>query len=344
MTYQAITPSSLDDLFSQLSTFLTSTVSPTWTCNKGTGYFSARKNAAGYDICFAARWDTGSNTNVGIYQWHGAAYNTALEPWQQTDDSGNGANNASNANLAQSRNVTIGNTPVQAWFFEDNHYIHVVVETSAGIYAHFGAGQLEKFNDWTGGEYVYGHRFNTSASAPHRSRATTFLLDQALTTTSAPDSLTNPQNYAATMHIENMGDQVANEKWVVSMSPAHTGSFGTDRSGTYNRRNLLGGFRSGWFANNFGRFRATVGRAVVPMYPIVSFFLNRTATPDTFIGPLGQMKDVRGINIRNFADEEEITVAGDTWVVFPTYRRGLTDSQLAAYTGYQGIAYKKVTT
>ena len=80
------------------------------------------------------------------------------------------------------------------------------------------------------------------------------------------------------------------------------------------------------------------------MYPIVTTYLNQTATPDTFIGPLGQMKDVRGLNIRDFADEEEIVVGSDTWVVFPTYRRAPTDTTAQGYTGYQGIAYKKVTT
>jgi hypothetical protein len=340
MSYSSFIPSTLDDLFQQLNTFLTG--APGWTCNKGSGYFSARKNSgASYDICFAARWDTSSNTNVGIYQWYGAAYSIASEPWLQTNDSGNGANSATNANLALSRNVNIGNSPLQAWFFEDNHYIHVVVETSSGIYAHFGAGQLDKFNDWTGGEYVYGQRFNTTPSAAQLSRSSTFLLDGHFENGSATDILTNAQNYAATIHVESMGEQGGSEKWMVCMGNQASASLGSDRA-TNARRHMLGGFRAGWFPANFGRFRATVGRAVVPMYPIVPFYWNRTTNNIT--GPLGQMKDVRGLNIYNFADEEEILVGSDTWVVFPTYRRTPTTSTTTAYTGHQGIAYKKVTT
>ena len=78
------------------------------------------------------------------------------------------------------------------------------------------------------------------------------------------------------------------------------------------------------------------------MYPIVPFYWNRTTNNIT--GPLGQMKDVRGLNIGNFAEEEEILVGSDTWVVFPTYRKTPTTTNVTGYTGYQGIAYKKVTT
>lgn len=344
MTYSSFVPANLDDIFGQLQTFLTTAG---WTCNKGTstgiGYFSARKNSgASYDICFAAQWDTATPANVGIYQWFGAVYATGTAAGAQTNDSGNGAvGTLNNTNFGTNRHVALTNTPSQAWFFEDDHYFHVVVETAGGIYAHFGAGQLDKFNDWTGGEYVYGQRFSTSASSQQVSRTATFLLDGHLDNGVSPDTLTNSQLYAATVHVEGLGEQGGTEKWMVCMGSQSSASLGNDRA-SVNRRHILGGHRNGWFASNFSKFRGTIGRAVVPMYPIVQFYLNRTT--NNFMGPLGQMKDVRALNIRNFVEEEQITVGADTWVVFPLYRKAVTGSESSGYSGYAGVAYKKVVT
>lgn len=345
MSYSSITPTNLDDIFVQLNTFLTGT--PGWTCNKGTsgstGYFSARKNSgASYDIGFAAQWDTATPANVGIYQWYNAAYATGTPAGGQTNDSGNGAvGTLNNTNFGTNRHVALTNTPLQAWFFEDDHYFHVVVETAANTYAHFGAGQLNKFNNFTGGEYVYGQRFNTSSSVAQLTRSSTFLLDGRLDNGASPDNLTNAQLYAATVHVEGIGEQTGSEKWMVCMGSGQaSGSLGTDRASNA-RRHILGGHRAGFFAANFGRFRATIGRAVVPMYPIIPIHWNRSTNNQTI---LGQMKDVRGINIYNFANEEEITVGSDTWVVFPQYIRSPTTSTAAGFTGHAGIAYKKVTT
>ena len=147
--------SSLSDFVSKLNTFLGTTVG-TWTTfiNTGAGQFAARKSGSGFDIAFSAQWDTGTPSNLGIYQFLGA-YNSGVAPYQQANDSGNGAQSTSNATLGGARRAPIGNTPIQYWAFEDDHYVHVVVEFSSGNFTHLGAGQLFKYGDWTGGEYVY---------------------------------------------------------------------------------------------------------------------------------------------------------------------------------------------
>ena len=56
---------------------------------------------------------------------------------------------------------------------------------------------------------------------------------------------------------------------------------------------------------------------------------------------LGFWKDVRYLNIKLFADEEEVNIGGETWVLFPLQKRGAVDGQ--DVTKYAGFAYRKVT-
>jgi hypothetical protein len=347
VSYTNQTCSSISDLFTKLGTFLGGT--PGWTIPApAAATFAARKNAAGYDICFAAHWNSGSPNNVGIYQWYGAAYNSAVHASAQTDDSGNGVTTSTDATLDDARYAPITNTPIQFWCFEDDHYFHVVVETVADTYVHFGAGQLDKFNDWTGGEYVYGFKPPTAAGTQGtQGHATSILLDGLLQASGAP-SLPTANAFAATIHAEQIySGQSASEKWCVSMGD-HAGSLGTDRA-AFARRHWLGGYRAGPMAKAITMFRGSLGRGLCPMAPIVSFHWLRS--PDELYGPMGQMKDVRMVNIRDFDGGEEITIASDVWVMFPSYKKSIDvngdpddGNSSAGESGYQGIAYKKVTT
>lgn len=344
MSYTNQTTTNLADLIDKLNTFLSGT--PGWTThhNPAGGEFAARKNGSGYDIGFAAQWDTGTPGNLGIYQWTGGAYNSGVSPWQQTNDSGNGFAGTTNANLDDQRYAGITNTPAQFWCFEDDHYFHCVVQLADTVnFVHFGAGLLDKFNDWTGGEYVYGHRKNTNFTGAQTMTvgASCFLLDGLCADTTG---LTNAEEYAATVHAEGLAGQGGSEKWCVSLGNQSSSLLGNDRQGSPQpRRHWVGGFLGSSWALDFGQFRGTLGRALCPMYPIVSMYWRRS--PDELYGPMGQMKDVRGVNIRDFQAGDEITVGSDTWVVFPTGRKSTSDTTVnAGETGYQGVAYKKVTT
>jgi hypothetical protein len=52
------------------------------------------------------------------------------------------------------------------------------------------------------------------------------------------------------------------------------------------------------------------------------------------------MPDVRGVNIDQFEAGDERVIGGDTWVMFPAFRKGTTGSDTSA-TKHQGIMYKK---
>lgn len=342
MAFTAQSTTGLADMISKLNTFLSG---EGWSTHHvpASGEFAAYKNPSGSTwITLATKWDTATPVNLGIYQWHGAAYSGAANPWAQTNDSGNGAASGTNATLATQRSVSAASGADVVnffWCFEDTNYFHVVMRTHvAGTerYQHFGAGLLTKYNDWTGGEYGYGHRqdtVNTNAPPPAGS---TILLDGLIADTGA---LTNAEEYAATLHIEGMANQSGSGKWGVVMGNQASVNLGNDRAAVA-RIHILGGFRGGVFAGNLGNFIGTYGRGLIPMYPVVPFYWNRTT--GNVHGPLGYMPDCRGVSLANFAAEDTITVGSDTWQVFPSHRY-LSSGGTAGFTGFQGIAYKQVS-
>lgn len=338
MAYTNQSTSSLADFISKLNTFLSTNG---WTTHHSAanGEFAARKTASGVDVAFASQWDTTTPDNLGIYQWVGAAYNSGVSPWQQTDDSGNGAASTSNASLGGQRFANIGNTPVQFWCFEEDYYFHVVVQINTTDYVHFGAGALALYNDWTGGEYVYGHRQQTG---PNTSVAvldgTTLLLDGLCKDGTDPSS--GMELFAATIHCESLPNQVAGGKYAVSMGNQGSSNLGNDRQTTPKARvHFTGGMRAGPGVLAWGQFYGNVASGLLPGYPLNTFYFDRS-TGDAY-GPMGRVKDVRGMSIRDYVAGQEITVGSDTWVIFPAHRR--YEGTLTNSSGYQGIIYKKIT-
>lgn len=329
---------SVADLISKLNTFLTGVG---WTThhNPGSGEFAARNTGTGFDIGFACQWDTATPNNLGIYHFHDAAYNSGASPWAQNDDSGNGAASTSNATLATSRFVDIApsDNPVQFWCYAEASYFHVVVQYSSTEYRHFGAGYLDKYNDWTGGEYVYGCRKETVLSNVN-SAATSILLDTRLRDTGA---FNTAELFAATVRIEGMDDAAAGAKYGVCVGAQ--ADRGNDRQTVpVARLRLLGGYGGGMLSRIFSQYRGTIMRASCPLWPIIQWYWNATTNN---VYPLSQMPNVRGCNIRDFAPGDEIVLGSDTWVLFPAIVKATSDAAPSAIgsTAYQGIAYKKVT-
>ena len=331
----------LADFIAKLDTFLDTTVG-TWTTfdtNFAGGEWAARKTGAGFDIALAAQWDTTTPSDMGVYHWHGSAYSGALKPWSQIDDSGNGFAGTSNASLSGQRHAPITDNPIQFWCFEDDHYFHVVVEALPGVFTHFGAGQLIKFGDWTGGEYVYGYRAQGGITGNNAIDVGFSVLLDGLAQDGPPQP-TDMELRVATVHIENLPGQVASGKFAVHMGNQASGNLGNDRQAApKGREHFSGGFRGGFFARNLGRQDGSDLSGLLPMYPIVSYYWRR-GTNDIY-GPMGYMKDVRGCSIKNYVGGDEVVIGGDTWVLFPSRNKWISGSHDDT-TEWQGIAYKKV--
>lgn len=341
MAFLTGTATSLDDLFSQLSTLITGT--PGWTLNgsiASTGFGFSKGN-----VFVQFRYDGTSpppeGRSVAMYQSLGY---TGTTPGNETDDSGNGHFDATppvaDSSLDNERCIhRIGDGPFTFWFFvgDTTDYVHVVVEATTGSYRHFGFGNINKFGVWTGGEYVYGQHHSETPSST--SSAETVLLDGLFRDLGNPN-----RRRAATVHIEGMPGQDAASKWGIcwnSTSETGTTRIDDDRGGN-ERVFCFGGARGGAIASRFGGFTSNGSSGYVPLIPINLFYGERPT--GSRIVYLGSMADVAMVNIRNFTPGQNLTIGSDTWFFFPTTRRTTQSSGAPDDTSFtQGIAYRRVS-
>ncbi len=323
----------LEDLILKLSTFAVS-VAGVWVedeRNNTTGDLALHKTGGFGDIYLSFRWDPAAKQHLSVHQALG--YTPGNDSGNHPNDSGNGYNATSshiNTLLDNERHVSdIGDgTFPSYYFFENDHYLHVVVEISTDIYRHFGFGILNpKYGTWTGGEYAYGMRMGLTLN--HHARDTS---DYAIL-----DGISIEEDQQATLHAEGLVGQAALSKWGVTLART-TSPSDTDTAGEP-RELLQGGFRGGPVALEMGRFRGTALAGNVPMYSIPAWHRNTSLNR---VYPLGVVPDIRALNIRGFQPKEEVTIGGDTWVIFPFALR--TEDDISQRTFYSGLAYKKVTT
>ena len=338
MAYQTGSATDLGDLLSKLDIFM---VANGWTqddfddgaTTAAQGFAQWNKNSMHVGL----KWVANLPNNMSIHQALGNA--GAVFPGAHTDDSGNGYNSAFGADtsLDDERCVNdIGDGPFVSYhFFEQDAspaYVHVVVEISSETFRHFGWGELEKFNDWTGGEYCYGHFADESINSSGVDTGATTLFDGQNSVSSATG------RRATTIHAEGLPHQGVNEKWL-----HHAGAVGADDvdfndTAGETKRLAFGGFRAGPIAMPMGQFRSDLATGHIPMYPLAIFTRDFT---NQFVYFLGNVPDIRGVDLFNFAAGQEVTIGSDTWVLFPQVRR--TEDNIVGRTYYSGIAYKKVT-
>lgn len=325
MAFSTGTASTLANLITALDTFITANG---WTqdqLNTGSGQAAWHRTASGVSLYISVRWSTATPNHLGIYQALG--YTGGNQPGQHPNDSGNGAVSGTDATLDDERHVNaLGNGPFTYWFFEQDYYVHVVVESSADVFKHFGFGAISKFGDWTGGEYCYGH-YKVSNGAVAVSD--TLLLDGLF-----DDTTSTQESRAATLHLEGLPNQVGSGKWG-NIWARTTGA--ENDSAAVAKVNIQGGFRGGPTATQFARYSAGSSSGGIPMYPIELYYRD---VANLRVYYLGYMKDVRGLNIRNFAARQVVTIGADDWYIFPSQQKS-TGAATATGTFNQGIAYRR---
>jgi len=339
MAFETGTLTDIPDFWAKLNTFL---VANGWvqdqldTTNRR--YAFHKLPASGSLLYFSSRGASDTYSAISLHQALG--YTGGNMPGAHPNDSGQGYNattSQTRANLITERHldfVGIGPYP-KYWFFENDAspaYIHIVVEVSAGRVVHMGCGELIKFGTWTGGPYLYGqYHPNTSALQTD----SVFLLDgfASASTGGVPDKV-------PTLHLEGFGGQAVGGKW--GLVWARDSSLGVDAAAVA-RTMVQGGFRGGPIASEFGNFAGSILNGLIPMYPIALWHVSGDilAGSGALARYIGYMGDVRGVNIRNFTIGQEVAYGGDTWVMFPSSLRDI--NAVTAASGYQGIAYKKVT-
>lgn len=233
------------------------------------------------------------------------------------------------------------------WFFESDFYAHAVVEVSTGIFRHFGMGSLVKIGRWWGGEYYYGSLWNqgTSFIESQLYNQHSVGLDPQVNFTSIAPVMYGRLIDKVTAFPDVQGRQSPETAWHAFSSVGESGAgIGTDADGR-DRGALTGmGVRFGpnhiLYQNGFSKFNG-----YRPMYPIYVTTWYTGSNPDNMY-PLGYQPDVRSMSMEgNLLPGDEFTIGTDTWIVFPVARRReakiLDDTE---YSGFFGVAYKKVTT
>tara|TARA_R110002153_G_scaffold54447_4_gene151674 strand:- start:1081 stop:2106 length:1026 start_codon:yes stop_codon:yes gene_type:complete len=340
MAYSTGSATDLGDLLSKLDVFL---VANGWTqddfddgaTTAAEGFANWTKNT----MSIGMKWIANSPNNVSLHQ--ALSYSGSGFPGTHTDDSGNGYNAAfgTDALLDDERCINdMGDGPFVSYhFFEQDAspaYVHVVVEIASETFRHFGWGEMEKFNDWTGGEYCYGH-FADEATNSTATDISAFVLFDGIQTSTGPTT-----RRSATIHAEGWAHQIAaGEKWMQHLGgrTSDEDSDDTDSAGEF-KRITFGGYRGGPVAYSLGSFRSDVATGHIPMYPL-AIFARDYANDFGFF--MGNIPDIRGIDIFNFAPAQEVTIGSDVWVLFPQVRR--TEDNVVGRTYYGGVAYKKVT-
>ena len=357
--YQTETVSSISDLVTKLDTFMSSNgwiaehLDTTATAGTG-GEWAMRLIATGVEVRFAASWDAAnSGTNLALYHYTDQDYVIADRPWGQDHDSGNGGAGTLDATITASRHVAIGASPVRYHaFLETNSHVYIIVETATGVFAHFGFGMGDKNGgDYTGGSFVYGQLNSSSLGSSQAIRdGRSHLLDGLFNDTGDLGDLSNGSElHAATIHLEGFANQPAGGKFAVCMG-GKEGSpqtdFGTDRqsndgvSSDVDRVLCTWGLRSGPWANGFYRASNTDMSGELRLWPICTSYVD-TTTGDIHGMPTLKMKDVFGLNMRQYVAGDTITDdAGDTYYIFPAHTKYSGSGSEQGTSGYLGIAYK----
>ncbi len=331
MAFQTGTSSSIENLLTQLSTFLqangwTETFFNTLTADVGSIGFS--KNSIFVSMQYTEATDGGT---MAIYQATAADAAPTTDPWTATGDSGNGERSNTLNQLDSDRNVDFFAGPHTAFFFFENDsapaYIHVVVEVDAGRYRHFGFGEIDKVGDWVGGEYCYGHSWDQGTT---RIDAPTSQFHQI-----GMDADTFFQTKAATMRVEG---HVNEPDPLTTWANFADTSAGNDTAG--NPRWLgKGGWRGSRENSAFHGFRISEASAYKPLIPVPVEIVDPIPAPD-LVYRMGFQSDVRMVNIANLDPGQIISISGDDWYFFPWVRKQFLENNTEeSWNG--GVAYRR---
>ena len=224
-------------------------------------------------------------------------------------------------------------------FFEDDNYIHIVVNTDGLVYRHFGFGESIKSSNWLGGEYYYGHPWFADGSGYAASPSS--------------DRNSGPFNHTVRGY-EGMlvygkqvggaalpGAQEAGSKWGFVDSDANQTLYLDPDGDSYNRFYNLSSAKGGITGRILGTGASTFN-GYVPLVPL-QYGLYDTIPAPANVYFLGTYPDVRACNISALAPEAEHVIGDDTWVVFPMTRKVYVDNTTQWSGGY-GLAYKKIIT
>lgn len=196
-------------------------------------------------------------------------------------------------------------------------YCHVAIEVQAGVWKHLCFGNMIKFGTWTGGAYYACTRWALGES-----------------------EIDNPSTNSHHVPFDSGPCSDASAEWTVHyvhgsdlwIAPTETAAFTTQRRLGY------GAFRGG-YGHAFKSLPESLFSGLIPLAPAFFQAVRASDVPPTtrFIG---QVPDVRQVNITNLQPNEILSIGSDDWRCYPLAAKNGGNDQYNS--GFNGIAYKVI--
>ncbi|TAA39549.1 hypothetical protein EAT51_15205 [Pseudoxanthomonas winnipegensis] len=197
-------------------------------------------------------------------------------------------------------------------------YLHVVIESEAGVFRSFSLGRLVKFDSTAGGEYATATNWfvaDWATNFPENSYHE-YLLDGAH----------DPAGSAVASHVRFDADGASN-RWM---------PIGRNWDGTRATGSMRGGLNL-----PLGRIGYQRYNKLVPLFPLYVF----GDRPSNMRSPIGYAPHLRQVDLRLNAPKEIITIGGEDWQVFPAIQRTDTHDVYGSAvpsSAYYGYAIRKI--
>lgn len=197
-------------------------------------------------------------------------------------------------------------------------YCHVVIEFTSGRFRHLHFGNLIKRGTWTGGGY-YACSYHSSFSS--------FIDSPSSLQHNVPWSANSGYERDWTVHYVNGSDN-----WISGNTAEYTLNDVIRRIGV--------GTVGGGMGRAFSNLPETPYSGLISLVPVMIGAIRATDTPDT-LRYIGQVPDLRAVNIQNLAPGQSYSVGSDEYVVFPWAQKNGGVGQETS--GVAGFAYLKRT-
>ena len=188
----------------------------------------------------------------------------------------------------------------KVWFFSEGSEVVVVVRRADqnGAYASFAFGVIQKYGSYAGGTFIDGTYFNASG------------YNSGLWSGADHGLLAYGPSGAGYVRADADGVsgqwlRLATAAALVQSGPLSAASmYSANQEGaTYSSARLMGAADDNTFT----------GRSM--LFPI-EIAIRRAGTP-AYYSPAGVVSTVRAVSLVKFAPEDELSIASETWVVFP---------------------------
>ncbi|HEY9250402.1 MAG TPA: hypothetical protein VIO38_14785 [Rariglobus sp.] len=228
---------------------------------------------------------------------------------------------------ADSRSNMTGPFP-NVYMYVDGAAVHVAIQIAGVVeFRHLCFGLLEKAGAYTGGTYADGSWRSTSYQGDFNTS------NHHVPFSSGNNSGPGQSPYPGFVRYDILADSIVDGYANIGLGSSYVGAVWAGWS-SWDAQETLGKITGGADANNFD------GRSVFHPFTL---FVRRAGG---YWSPLGQVRNTQACNMTKFSPAQEIVIGGDTYVVFPAFKRSMTVNpsntapDLGSHT--MGYAVKKV--